>query len=100
MGQNTEPFAAGGTVSRTVTSSTARVALSKTGSPQTVMVTSPSGGNIAFINFGDVTVTAAVTDTPVLPGAIMVFSVGADVTNVAAIGSATTTLYFTCGHGA
>lgn len=100
MGQNTEPFSAGGTVSRTVTSSTANVALAKTGSPQTVMVTSPSGGNIAFIKFGDANVTAAITDTPILPGAIMVLSVNAEATNVAAIGSATTTLYFTSGHGA
>ncbi len=99
MGQNTEPFSAGTTVSRTVTNSTASVALGKTGVPQTIMVTSPSGGNIAFIKFGDSTVTALTTDTPILPGAIMVFSITAEATHVAAIGSATTTLYFTSGHG-
>lgn len=103
MGQNTEPFtpASQGTVNLAVTGTTGRVVLAKTGSPQTVMVTSAPGGNIAFIEFGDVTVVSvAATGTPILPGAIMVFAVGAGITNVAAIGSATTTLYFTSGHGA
>lgn len=96
---NAGPFSPGGTVSRTVTSSTARVALGTTGH-STLMVTSPAGGNIAFIKFGDVTVEAAATDTPILPGAIYTFTISpqADL-YVAAIGSATTTLYFTIGYG-
>lgn len=103
MAQNNEPFTpmTAGTVSRTVTNSTANVALAKTGNPQTVMIVSISTGNIAFIEFGDSTVTAsASTGTPVLPGSIVVFTIGASVTHIAAIGSATTTLYITCGHGA
>lgn len=102
MGQNTEPFTpmTAGTVSRTVSGTTAQVTLAKTGNPQTVMVTSPAGNAIAFIEFGDSTVTAvAATGTPILPGAVMIFAVAAGVTTVAAIGSAGT-LYFTCGHGA
>lgn len=103
MGMNSEPFTpvSAGTVNLAVTGTTARVALAKTGIPQTVMVTSPSGGNIAFIEFGDVTATAvAATGTPILPGAILIFTVAPTVTHMAAIGSATTTLYVTCGHGA
>lgn len=97
---NINPFTPAGTVSQAVTSSSATVALSKGGVSQTVMVTSPAGGNIAFIKFGASTVTAALTDTPVLPGAILIFTIGNDVTHAAAIGSATTTLYFTNGQGA
>lgn len=97
------PFSAGPTVSRTVTSSSANVALGAgagaSGTPQ-VLITSPAGGNIAFINWGtSASVTAALTDTPILPGTIMVLSPPAGTTHVAAIGSATTTLYFTVGHG-
>lgn len=90
-----------GTVNLSVTGSTARVPLSIVSQSQQVMVTSPAANNIAFIEFGSSTVVAvAATGTPILPGAIMVFTVGQTVTNVAAIGSATTTLYFTCGAGA
>lgn len=102
MGQNTEPFtpASAGTVSRTVSGSTAAVALFKGSVNQTVMVTSPAANAIAFIEFGDSTVVSvAATGTPVLPGAIMVFTVGPNVTHMAAIGSSGT-LYVTSGHGA
>lgn len=92
------PFTAGPTVSRTVTGSTAQVALGKP--TNQVMVTSPSGGAIAFIKFGsDSTVTAAVTDIPILPGTIQIFSIATTQTNVAAIGTSGTTLYFTSGEG-
>lgn len=93
------PFTPGGTVSRTVTSSSANVALPTTTGDQ-IMVTSPAGGNIAFIKFGvDSSITAAVTDTPILPGSIIVLTVPPTMLYVAAIGSATTTLYFTRGDG-
>lgn len=101
MGQNSEPFTpvTTGTVSRTVSGSSAAVALAKTGSPQTVLVQSPAANAVAFIEFGDSTVAAvAATGTPILPGAIMVFTVGPAVTHMAAIGSAGT-LYVTSGHG-
>lgn len=97
------PFADGITVSRTVTSSSANVALGTgagaSGTPQ-VLISSPPGGNIAFIKWGTSSaVTAALTDTPILPGVVMVLTPPAGTTHVAAIGSATTTLYFTTGHG-
>jgi len=101
MGQNSEPFTpmTAGTVSRTVSGSSAAVALAKTGNPQTVLVTSPTANAIAFIEFGDSTVTAAAaTGLPILPGTVMVLSVPPAVTHMAAIGSAGT-LYVTCGHG-
>lgn len=99
---NNRPFTpnTAGTAPRTVSGSTASVALVKGGVSQNVMVTSPSGNAIAFIELGSSTVTAvAATATPILPGAIMIFTVGPDVTHAAAIGSAGT-LYFTTGLGA
>jgi hypothetical protein len=63
------------------------------------MVTSLAANAIAFIEFGDSSVTAALaTGTPILPGTIMTFSIAASVTTMAAIGTAGT-LYVTCGHG-
>lgn len=88
-----------GTVNRTVSGSSARVALSQSGD-QTLMVTSDPSGAIAFIEFGDVTVAAvAATGTPILAGTIMVLTPPAAATHVAAIGSSGT-LYFTSGRGA
>lgn len=90
-----------GTVSRTVNSGSQSVALKVLAAPQSVqvIVSSPSTNAIAFIEFGDSTVTAsASTGTPILPGSIQTFTVG-DATYVAAIGSAGT-LYFTSGYGA
>lgn len=93
------PFTPGGTVSRTVTGTSANVALSKA-SAQQVMVTSAAGNSIAFIKFGDSSaVTAAVTDTPILPGTVQVFTISGTATHVAAIGTTGTTLYFTTGDG-
>lgn len=104
MGQQSNPFTPGttATVSRTVSGTSARVALSKSGD-QTIMVTSDSGvasAAISFIEFGDVTVVSvAATGTPVLPGSILVLTPPAAATHVAAIGTAGT-LYFTSGQGA
>lgn len=92
------PFTPGETVSRTVTSSTANVALGKGGDQ--VLIQGVAGGNIAFIKFGtDSTVTAAVTDTPILPGVPYYLTLPTGSTYIAAIGSATTTLYITRGDG-
>lgn len=92
------PFSPGATVSRSVTGTTARVALPTSYGNQ-IMVTSASGNSIAFIKFGDATIEAAVTDTPILPGTVQVFTVQPSMTNVAAIGTTGTTLYFTSGDG-
>lgn len=95
------PFTPAGTVSRAVTGSTASVALSATGFPaSTVEIQSLPGNSVAFIKFGDSTVTAATTDYPVLPGVDKIVTVPPNVTHVAAIGTTGTTLYFTSGHGA
>ncbi len=108
MGQQSNPFTPNttGTVSRTVNSGSQRVALATLGSgslDQTVMVTSDSAVSsaaIAFIEFGDLTVTAVVgTGTPILPGSILILTPPAAATHVAAIGTAGT-LYFTSGRGA
>lgn len=94
------PFTPAATVSRTVTSSTANVQLPAIGGDQ-VIIQSVPGGNIAFVKFGtDNTVTAATTDLPILPGAMYVFTIPYLSTYIAAIGSATTTLYITRGDGA
>ena len=95
------PFTPGPTVSRTVTGTTARVQITIAATHgYQLMVTSAAGNSLAFIKFGDVTVEAAVTDTPILPGTVMVFTVPASTLYVAAIGTTGTTLYFTSGDGA
>jgi hypothetical protein len=95
------PFTPGPTVSRTVTGTTARVQITIAATHgYQLMVTSPAGGAIAFIAFGSATVEAAVTDTPILPGTVQIFTVPASTLYVAAIGTSGTTLYFTSGDGA
>lgn len=92
------PLSPAGTVSRSVTGSSANVALAKAANH--VMVSSPATNAIAFINFGTSSaVTAAVTDTPILPGSVQVFSTGVNITYVAAIGTSGSTLYFTSCEG-
>jgi len=98
MSYNSEPFTPAGTVSRSVGAATANVALSKGSRPQTVMVSSLAANAVAFIAFGSSTVEAALTDTPILPGTQRIFTIGSEVTHVAAIGTAGT-LYFTVGTG-
>ena len=92
------PFTPGTTVSLAVTGTTGRVAV--TGNGDQVLVSSLAANAIAFIKMGDSTVTAAVTDTPILPGTVQVFTIPSGATNIAAIGTASTTLYFTRGDGA
>lgn len=95
------PITVAGTVTLAATTSTARVALAKNVLNQ-VMVSSPSASSLAFIKFGDSAVTAAITDTPILPGTQKVFTVPSDgsVTHIAAItGTSTATIYATSGEG-
>lgn len=93
-----------GTVSISVSGSSQRVLLGFPAAPYLqggqVMVTSPAGGTIAFINFGDVTASAsASTATPILPGSVMVFTAPTAPAYAAAIGTSGTTLYFSVGQG-
>lgn len=102
MSNYTYPFtpASADTPNIALSASTQRVALiGGSGQDKTVMVTSAPGGAICFVQFGDSTVEATVTKTPILPGAIYTFSFGQAVTHAAAIGT-TGTVYFTTGHGA
>src|SRR6185369_15755175 len=94
------PMSPAGTVSLEVTNSSGNVALSTAGPNAQVMITSAPGGAVAFVKFGsNSSVTATTSDTPILPGSIQVFSIGA-ATYVAGItGASTATLYFTSGIG-
>lgn len=95
------PFTPGPTVTLAVTETSARVALPAGLSGQ-VMITSAPNSALAFIQFGDSTVTAdEATSTPILPTASYIFTIGPDVTHVAGICATgdTATLYFTRGHG-
>jgi hypothetical protein len=97
----TLPFApaAGSTVSVAASSSSSRVALpTKPDKARTVRIAAPSGGTLTFIKFGDSTVTAAVTDMPILPGTTEVFTLD-DATHVAAITATSQTIYATVGLG-
>lgn len=93
-----------GTVTLTVGASSTRVALVKGGQPLQVMVQSLAANAIAYIEFGGSTVAATIPagavggGTPILPGTISMFTVGADSTNIACIGTAGT-LYVTTGYG-
>ena len=91
------PFTPGATVSRTVSGASANVALNNAGAMQ-VMVTSLAANEIAFIKPGTSAITAALTDTPILPGTVQVFTVPPGTTHMAAIGTSGT-LYFTSGDG-
>lgn len=95
------PFTPGGpTATLAVTTSSDLVAITRGQQSNQVQITVVAGGEIAFVNFGDDTVVAAVTDTPVLPGTYRIFSIAPDVTHVAAITSTSTaTLYATPGNG-
>lgn len=92
------PFTPASTVSRSVTATTANVALPGLTGNQ-VRVASSADNAIAFIRFGASTVEAAVTDMPILPGTVEVFTVQPSMSHVAAIGTTGTTLYFTAGDG-
>ena len=80
--------------------STGNVAVTRNAASQQVMVTCVAGGALTFVKFGGSTVTAAITDIPILPGTQRIFSLAPDQTYAAAItGASTSTLYFTPGNG-
>jgi hypothetical protein len=98
------PMTPSSTIAITVAAATANVALPTPAADQ-VMITSPSGNAIAFINFGIAGVTVVIpTGTkqsaiPILPGTAQTFTVTPPFTNIATIGTAGNTLYITCGDG-
>ena len=94
------PFTPGLTVTLAVTDASDSVAL-PVGLSGQVMVTSAPDSSLAFIQFGDDTITAdEASSTPILPTASYVFTIGNEthVAGVAATGN-TATLYFTRGQG-
>ena len=95
-------FTPGATISVTGGSgaSSAATALGKPLGGAQVRVASPAGGQQAHFKFGDSTVQAAATDTPVLPGSVELFTAPSSATHVAVFGvGGTPTLYFTSGYG-
>lgn len=93
------PFNPGPTVSLAVTAATANVALPDVAKEQIMLSTLP-GDSPCFVKFGLSGVTTAVTDTPILPGGVYIFSINPRVTHIAAItATGTATLYATTGSG-
>jgi hypothetical protein len=95
----------GSTVTRTVNTGSQRVALTDPGifGGKFQVRVANNGSYKAFVNFGDVTVTAAVaTGMPVLAGNVEVFTIAPGDTYIAAICDTgeSATLYITSGFGA
>jgi hypothetical protein len=99
------PFTPGPTVN--VSAGATATAATAIGKPlnqdKQVLVTVPAGGSqvLSFIKFGDSSVAATTSDTPLMPGTAMVFTCGAAQTHFSVIGSAAgpTTVYVTSGQG-
>lgn len=88
-----------GTVTLAPSAASATATLVKGGVDQQIFVQATAASAIAYIEFGSSSVAAAAaTGTPILPGQRYTFTVGPNVTTVAAIGSAGS-LYFTSGQG-
>jgi hypothetical protein len=95
---NPQPFSPGATANLSVTTSTGNVALPSGAGSRFLLQN--SGANPFFFKVGNSSVTAAVTDTPLLAGESRVFTLDPSATTIAAItGTATATLYVTRGEG-
>ncbi len=98
------PFTPGSTIAITVAATSAAVALPTKPGDQ-IMVSSLAGNAIAYIAFGISTLTVVVpTSTaqngvPILPGTVNIFTVPANATHIASIGTVANTLYVTGGDG-
>lgn len=101
-------YPVGATVSISATTSSDSVALTAYDKSVGTVVVYNAGDALAFIEFGDSNVAAAVTNYPVAPGSTQTFGVGethtgtSDLpTHIAAItASGTATVYITSGRGA
>ena len=92
---------AGNTVTLSVTGTTGRVARTAPTTMGVVRVVN-AGPNVAFMEFGDVTIEAtAAAGMPILPGSAELFAMSDIETDVAAICATgeTATLYITSGIG-
>jgi hypothetical protein len=97
-----DPVGGGIAVNLSVSSTTARVALTALGDSRNVRFHN-NGNKTAYMRMGDSTVEATTTGCMSFPaGAIEILSVGPAMTHLSAItaGSDTTTINCTSGHGA
>jgi hypothetical protein len=90
------PFAPTGNASLAVTTTTARVAF---GSADTSAIVSNTGTAVGFFKTGTSAVTAATTDTPILPGQALAISTGGAADIAAITSSGSTSLTITTGTG-
>ncbi len=89
-----------GTVKITASTVSAVSTLAKAANQQLFVQASANSGT-SFIEFGASTITAsAANSTPILASKGYTFTVGADVTSVALIGTTNDVVYVTCGQGA
>lgn len=93
---NVQPFSPGATVTLAVTTASANVQIA---AGFNVIRVVNAGTGLAFFRTGTSSQTALITDTPILPNSMEIFSVPENTTNFGAIGAATTTLYVTVGEG-
>lgn len=101
---NQSPFTPGPTGSITLSAASQALALGTgggaLGTPQVLLTNGgPGTAAICYIKFGSSSVTAAATDTPVLPNQAICMTPPAGTTHIAAIGSVSGVLYVTVGHG-
>ena len=101
---NQSPFTPGATGLITMSAASQALALptggGALGTPQVLLTNGPPGtAAVAYFKFGSSTVTAAATDTPILPGTVLCLTPPAGTTHIAAIGTVSGVLYITVGHG-
>ncbi len=96
----TFPISFGATVLKAITGTTSRIALGKGANDKNSVRLYNSGAVTIFVVEGDVTVEAAVTDLPIPPGMVEVFTAAKTTTHIAGItASGSGTLYCTTGDG-
>lgn len=98
------PFTPGSSIAITVAATSAAVALPTKPGDQ-VLISSLAANAIAYIAFGASTLTVviptgtAANGVPILPGTQRVFTVPANATHIASIGTLNNTLIVTAGDG-
>ena len=95
-----------GTTEITIAATTARVPLSKGSVGQQIYIQSLAANAICYVELGTSAVTAIIPvastslgSFPILPGNKYCLTVGANVTQIATIGTAGNKIYVSCGHG-
>jgi hypothetical protein len=102
---NQSPFTPGPTGLITMSAASQALALGTgsgaLGTPQVLLTNGgPGTAAIAYFKFGtSAAVTAAATDTPILPNTLLCVTPPVGTTHIAAIGTVSGVLYATVGHG-